>query len=537
MHMVGNPSGRAAKGVNVSVNPSELEVELLKLDPSPSDDSPHAHREIVCRRPYRDGGLRLEAEPQPDGRCLIHCYGHGGTGWTLAPGCGKRILEFALRHFEEAACPTRDVTILGGGVIGLFAAYAISEYRGRNPGKIGTITVVAEGLGDLTSHNAGGLFEPFSIGGEPDVELLIDSFSFYHQIAHGEAPAPEFENFDIELLSLFSFERDPMPSLVDLGYVPHGLQGHMRIGNVRHEIFMHQIFFMDVPLLMRHLLDVNTRRGVRIMRGVRIRELNELTTPVVVNCAGLAARELVKDSGLRPMIGHLMRLQNQPRALLDIEHNLHVMASQSDTCSAAVSAALSIPLEDVMAVFSPEGTSAEDIVRIRFPEGFDAPVLARLELFYDLLRRVQGRLETDAPQPDPDIEGQGRIRVFASSIERNQFVDGIALVSRVAEAREAKALREVFSQLLAAFVPRFAKRFGFLVQPDTGISYFLPILHEPVVREPDGTFRYVSEEAATGSVAAGVVGGTTIDAEDLPLESHQREFAGLVERFQKLGFR
>ena len=535
--MVSNSRSLVDKGVNVSVSPAELEVQLLQLEPSPSDDSPHARRDIVCRRPYRDGGLRLEAERQPDGRCLIHCYGHGGSGWTLAPGCGKRILELALRHFEGVEGPSRDVTILGGGVIGLFAAYAMSEYRARNPGRIGTITVVAERLEDLTSHNAGGLFEPFSIGGEPDVQLLVESFSFYNQIARGVAPAPEFETFDIELLSLFSSERNPMPSLVDLGYVPHGLPGSMRIGTVRHEVFLHRIFFMDVPLLMRHLLDVNVRRGVRVIRGVRIGDLKELTTPVVINCAGLAARDLVKDTSLHPMIGHLMRLENQPRALLDIEHDLHVMGGQSASCHAAVSAALSIPLEDVMAVFSPEGASAQDVVRIRFPEGFDAPVLARLEPFYELLQEIRRRLETDAPQPDPHIEGLSRLRVFASGIKRNQFVDGIALISRVAEARGAKALFDIYSRLLNAFVPRFAKRFGFVVQLPAGLSYFLPILHEPVVREPDGTFRYVSEKAATGPVAAGVVGGTTIDAEDLPLEDHQREFAGLVERFQALGFR
>ena len=205
--MVSKSSGLVAKGVNVSVNLSKLEVELLQLELSSSDDSPHARRDVVCRRPYRESGLRLEAELQLDGRCLIHCYGHGGSGWTLAPGCGRRILELALRHFEGVESPSRDVTILGGGVIGLFAAYAISEYRERNPGLIGTITVVAERLEDLTSHNAGGLFEPFSIGGEPDVQLLVESFSFYHQIARGVAPAPEFETFDIELLSLFSSER------------------------------------------------------------------------------------------------------------------------------------------------------------------------------------------------------------------------------------------------------------------------------------------------------------------------------------------
>ena len=97
------------------MDPSELEIQLLPLTLSASADAPHAFREIVCRRPYRDGGLRLEAEGQPDGRCVIHCYGHGGSGWTLAPGCGKRILDLALRHFQGAVGESREVTILGGG--------------------------------------------------------------------------------------------------------------------------------------------------------------------------------------------------------------------------------------------------------------------------------------------------------------------------------------------------------------------------------------------------------------------------------------
>ncbi|WP_421726138.1 FAD-dependent oxidoreductase [Bauldia sp.] len=515
---------------------SALEIELLQLALSPSDDPPHAHREIVCRRPYREGGLRLDAEQRPDGRCLIHCYGHGGTGWTLAPGCGQRIRDLVLRHFERRGAESRDVTILGGGVMGLFAAFALAEHRAQHPGSIGALTIVAERLDDLTSHNAGGLFEPFSIGAEPDLQLLVDSYTFYQQIVLGEPPAPEFEAFDIELLSLFSSERDPMPNLAGLGYVPHGLPARMRIGDVRHNTHVHRIFFMDVALLMRHLLAVVTRRGVRILRGVRVHDLDELKTPVVVECAGLAARDLVDDPGLKPMLGHLIRLQNQPRGLLDVEHDLHVMADQVDAARAAVSAFLAVGIEDVLATFSPDGAAPDDLVNIRFQHGFEAPVRARLEPFYDVLRRVQGRLETDAPLPDPDMAGRGRVRVFDSGSDRNRYVDGIALIARVAELRGASALHDRSNQLLAALIPRFAKRFGFIVALDSGLSYFLPILKEPVVPEADGRFRYISERAANGPVTAGVVGGTTIDREDLSLEAHQREFAGVVDRFHSLGF-
>lgn len=518
------------------MEPSELEVELLRLSLAPSSDAPHAHREIVCRRPYREGGLRLDAEPLPDGRCMIHCYGHGGTGWTLAPGCGNRIRDMALRHFASSPSETREVTILGGGVMGLFAAYALSKHGERNPGSIGPITIVAERLEDLTSHNAGGLFEPFSIGGEPDFELLADSYTFYQSIALGEPPEPEFESVDIELLSLFSSERDPMPSLVGLGYVPHGLPARMRIGDARHETYLHRIFFMDVALLMEHLLAVVSRRGVRVLRGIRVNDLNELTSPLVVQCAGLAARELVRDAGLRPMLGHLIRLQNQPRAFLDVDHDLHVMTDQMAGSRAAVSAFLSTPLEDMLAMFPPDGAPADDPVRTRFPDGFEGPVRACLEATVDVLQGVLGRLERDSPQADPDLDGRARLRIFGSRNDRNRYLDGIALIARVAELRGARALHERSSGLLAALIPGFAKRFGFVMELETGLSYLLPVLREPVVRDADGRFRYVSEHAAAGPVAAGVAGGTTIDREDLSVEEHCREFAALVDRFGSLGF-
>jgi D-amino-acid oxidase len=43
-------------------------------------------------RPFREGGPRLEAESR-GGTLLVHNYGHGGSGWTLAPGCALQVLR------------------------------------------------------------------------------------------------------------------------------------------------------------------------------------------------------------------------------------------------------------------------------------------------------------------------------------------------------------------------------------------------------------------------------------------------------------
>lgn len=44
----------------------------------------------VGLRPYRST-VRLEEEPRNDGRRLVHNYGHGGSGYTLAWGCAEDV--------------------------------------------------------------------------------------------------------------------------------------------------------------------------------------------------------------------------------------------------------------------------------------------------------------------------------------------------------------------------------------------------------------------------------------------------------------
>ncbi|GAA3083110.1 FAD-dependent oxidoreductase [Streptomyces roseofulvus] len=47
----------------------------------------------VGLRPARAGGVRIEAERLPGGGRLVHHYGHGGAGVTVAWGCARRAAE------------------------------------------------------------------------------------------------------------------------------------------------------------------------------------------------------------------------------------------------------------------------------------------------------------------------------------------------------------------------------------------------------------------------------------------------------------
>jgi len=51
----------------------------------------------VGLRPFRKSGVRLESNTLPDGRTIIHNYGHGGAGFTLSWACAEEAYAIASR--------------------------------------------------------------------------------------------------------------------------------------------------------------------------------------------------------------------------------------------------------------------------------------------------------------------------------------------------------------------------------------------------------------------------------------------------------
>ncbi|MFF8378581.1 FAD-dependent oxidoreductase [Streptomyces sp. NPDC015661] len=51
---------------------------------------------LVGLRPARTGGVRIEAVPLPGGGRLVHHYGHGGAGVTVAWGCAEAAADLVL---------------------------------------------------------------------------------------------------------------------------------------------------------------------------------------------------------------------------------------------------------------------------------------------------------------------------------------------------------------------------------------------------------------------------------------------------------
>src|SRR4029079_8296624 len=72
-------------------------------------------RTTVGLRPHRDAGFVLKTDKLDD-KLLVHNYGHGGAGMSLAWGTGLMAAEFATEH------QSRQAAVIGCGSVGLTCA-------------------------------------------------------------------------------------------------------------------------------------------------------------------------------------------------------------------------------------------------------------------------------------------------------------------------------------------------------------------------------------------------------------------------------
>ena len=108
-------------------------------------------RTTVCLRPFRAAGPRMDVE-HVGNRVVVHNYGHGGSGWSLAWGAA----DVAVSKARAAALSSRDVAVVGCGALGLTAAI-IAQRAGLR------VTIYAkERPPDVRSARATGVWSPDS---------------------------------------------------------------------------------------------------------------------------------------------------------------------------------------------------------------------------------------------------------------------------------------------------------------------------------------------------------------------------------------
>ncbi|MDX1492819.1 MAG: FAD-dependent oxidoreductase [Longimicrobiales bacterium] len=299
-------------------------------------------RTTVGLRPYRSSGFVVGAE-RLGGKMLVHNFGHGGAGMSLSWGTGRMAAELALQR------PERSAAVVGCGVVGLTTARQLQRMGYQ-------VTIYADAVPpDTTSNMSLASWTPTSglVDGDARTPAWDAQFRRAATIAYGELQLLVGRGYGVSWLEGYSLRSRP-PDSSDGGgrrrgsaeegsggqEVPGGQEASVareemaaRTPLLPPELETESVLLgpgehpFPTPYVSRRLSmriepsiyldrlvsDVREAGGAIVIRRFESRRgLAALPEPVVFNCTGLGARDLVGDPELTPLKGQLTLLVPQP---------------------------------------------------------------------------------------------------------------------------------------------------------------------------------------------------------------------------------
>ena len=258
---------------------------------------------IAGIRPFRKDTFRLESAQLGD-KLVIHNYGHGGGGISMALGCAHVVRDMLVTCGRASA--GTPVAVLGGGVIGLTAAKLLREMDLR-------VTMYAASYSDTTSYRAGGqwapslvAFEPTAVGKARFEDILRRAFRGYESmIGQGYGVSRRLNYTWVETASFKKVPHDLIPPPTYLPRLP--FEGHA------HDGFVYQTLLIEPPKLLDRLRKDLRDAAVDMQHRdfASPRQVAGLPQTIVINCLGLGSRRIWPDDKLTPIKGQLIRLKPQ----------------------------------------------------------------------------------------------------------------------------------------------------------------------------------------------------------------------------------
>ncbi|MGD9903315.1 MAG: FAD-dependent oxidoreductase [Vicinamibacterales bacterium] len=291
-------------------------------------------RTTVGLRPHRDGGFVLRADKLDD-KTLIHNYGHGGAGMSLAWGCGTLVADLA----QPAG--VRRAAVIGCGSPGLCTArqlqrrgYAVTIYAATVPP-------------DTTSNMSWAGYTPTTALIEPgrrtpawDAQFRTAAEVSFRQLQ--VMVGPRYGVYWIDSYNATddltprrggtaAAEDDLVPDALRPGRGRDVLEPGEHPFPTRYAIRQQNLAIEPNTYLDALVDDFLAAAGrIVIRRFDSPRDLAALAEPVVVNCTGLGSFSLFDDKALVPIKGQLTHVVPQP------EVNYRVGARMPDGANAGI---------------------------------------------------------------------------------------------------------------------------------------------------------------------------------------------------------
>lgn len=261
-------------------------------------------QKIVCTRPMREGRFQICVETIGN-KTVVHCYGHGGSGWTTLFGSVNQAIRLFERQHPDKSVPIR---VIGSGCMGLTVAVELSRLGYCVNG------IFSKDLYDIASWRAAGYFALVSVKTSAEEqanlnEIGMNTFATVQQIARGKH-SYFTQDMVREMPVYCSVDTESgVEDLARRGVIPNREDVTLDFGKgVVHSGFVkYMTYFMDTTLLMRQLVAEVKRLGIPL-EVKKITSFQEVSESVVFNCSGMGARALTGDQQLISVRGHLIVL-------------------------------------------------------------------------------------------------------------------------------------------------------------------------------------------------------------------------------------
>ena len=269
-------------------------------------------RTTVGLRPHRDAGFVLKPD-RLDDKLLVHNYGHGGAGMSLAWGTGLMAAEFATEH------QARQAAVIGCGSVGLTCARQLQRHGFD-------VTIYAMAVPPyVTSNMSLAGFTPASglVENERRTPAWDAQYRRAAEISYRQLQLLTGPHYGVSWLDNYSLVEElpsPRPSGPERPDLNDGLTVRSEIlGPGEHPFATtYAIVSPQIRIEPSIYLD-NLVRDFQLWGGrIVVRkfdtptELAALREPVVVNCTGLGAKDLFNDQELVPLKGQLIAMVPQP---------------------------------------------------------------------------------------------------------------------------------------------------------------------------------------------------------------------------------
>ena len=297
-------------------------------------DPDRVSRTLVCLRPFRASGPRIERE-RFDTKALVHNYGHGGSGWSLSWGSADLATAMARNAGDG------PYAVLGAGVIGLTTAIRLAE-TGAD------VTIYAENIGQETpSARATGVWSPssrvaFKNAVEPSFpdwwERLarISYAEHYAYLSHPDAPVEFVPQYSVaggvqegerathEWLHLWG----RLGGLIPRSRAVDGLDNPFP----RRDVRAGTVMVFNIAQYFNVLRARFAAAGGKIeqRRFTDRSQILALPQKVIANCTGYGARALWNDRTLTPVRGQVTHLPPQTDARYALYFDAVQAVSRSD---------------------------------------------------------------------------------------------------------------------------------------------------------------------------------------------------------------